>query len=33
MARFLGKRSSGRSLGNEVCTLCQKYGTDSGYYE
>ena len=29
----LAKRSSGRSLGNEVCTLCQKYGTDSGYYE
>lgn len=28
----LAKRSSGRSPGNEVCTLCQKYGTDSGYY-
>lgn len=29
----LAKRSSSRSPGNEVCTLSQKYGTDSGYYE
>jgi hypothetical protein len=29
----LKKRSSDGSPGNEVCTLCQKYGTNNGYYE
>lgn len=29
----LAKRSSDGSPGNEVCTLCQKYGTNNGYYE
>ena len=28
----LAKRSSDGSPGNEVCTLCQKYGTNNGYY-
>lgn len=32
MAHFLAKRSSDGSPGNEVCTLCQKYGTNNGYY-
>mgnify|MGYP007033518449 CR=1 FL=1 len=31
-AHFLAKRSSDGSPGNEVCTLCQKYGTNNGYY-